>query len=163
MRRRSLSWISSVLVALLAGVGCSDASDPAPQAAVPTTAPGPPLPAACEVVTAEEVEAALGAPVSPEGPTGSADRCQFVSGRRDHVEITVDRPGITGAVGAYRSLNPDAEQVPAIGDDAALRAGGGVGELVFVKGPARFFVVVRGPSSTRDAVLGVARAAAQRL
>ena len=114
-------------------------------------------------MTASEVQAALGAPVSAAGSAGTPDRCRYVSERRDEVEITVDHPGFTGAVNAYRGLQPDAERVEGIGDDAALRIADGIGELVFVKGEARFFVVVSGQSSSREALLTIAGAAARRL
>ena len=162
MRHRR--WLSAalLLVAVLTTAACSDGFD-SPQARGPGTVPGPPLPAACEVVPPADAQAVLGVPVTTEGPAGTADRCRYVSERRDDVEITVDRPGITGAVGVYRGLNTDAEPVTGVGDEAALRVAGGVGELVFVKGPARLFVLVSGPSSNRDVLLGLATAAARRL
>jgi hypothetical protein len=160
---RTARWVLLLLVAVLGPSACSDGSDSSSSpTAAPGTVPGPPLPAACQLVAAAEVQSALGVPVSAQSG-GGADRCRYVSERRDEVEITVDHPGFNDAVRAYRGLNPEAEQVEGIGDEAAVRVGDGVGELIFVKGSARFFVVVSGPSSTRDALLSLAGTAAQRL
>jgi hypothetical protein len=113
-------------------------------------------------VTRVDAETALGGPISGESAQ-DADRCRYVTERGDEAEITVDRPGFSGALDAYRSLNPDAERLEGIGNEAALRVGDGIGELTFVKGPARFFIIVSGQSVTRDGLLSLARAAAGRL
>ncbi|HEV3401080.1 MAG TPA: hypothetical protein VG078_04590 [Acidimicrobiales bacterium] len=113
-------------------------------------------------MTPADVERALGTPVS-DGPADNDNRCRYGIRDGDDVEVTVDRPGFTGAIGAYLRLNPDAEPVDGIGEEAALRVGDGKGELVFVKGPARFFVVVTGRPSSREALAALATAAAGRL
>ncbi|MDQ4133861.1 MAG: hypothetical protein M3179_11810, partial [Actinomycetota bacterium] len=117
---------------------------------------------ACQLVTPADVERALGAPVS-DGPADNDNRCSYRSRGGSDVEVTVDRPGFTGAVGAYLRLNPDAEPVEGIGEEAAVRLGAGKGELVFVKGPARFFAVVTGQRSSREVLVDLAIAAAGRL
>lgn len=127
---------------------------------VPTT---PALPNACELVTPADIATALGIAMRKEGLGGGRDRCRYASDARDEVEITVDRPGREGVVDAYRALNPGAEMVEGIGDEGALFTANDKGELIFVKGPARFFVVVASPSASREALLVIGRSAAERL
>jgi hypothetical protein len=157
-----LAGAAVVLVAVLTLCACSSGSDASRATGGSETIPGPPLPGACQLVTRTDAEAALGEAVSGEN-VRDADRCRYVTEGGDEAEITVDRPGFSGALDAYRSLNPDAEQLEGLGNEAALRLGDGVAEVTFVKGPARFFIVINGQSVTRDALLRLARAAAGRL
>ncbi len=160
-RRASGSVV--LLVALVAVLSCSDRSERPLSVPGSGGVPGPPLPPACQLVTPADVEGALGTAVTADGRAGQDDRCRYVSRAGDDVEITVDRPGFTGAVGAYLGLNPDAERVEGIGDEGALRLDDGKGELLFVKGHARFFVVVTGRPSSREALVTLGGAAARRL
>lgn len=122
-----------------------------------------PLPAACDLVTPADVGRAIGLAVRSDGAAGNPERCRYLGDGKDEVEITVDRPGFDGAVEAYRGLKPGAEQVEGIGEDGALLSSDGVGELIFVKGRTRFFVVVASPSSSREALLILGRTAADRM
>ena len=123
----------------------------------------PPLPAACDLVTPVDVATAIGAAVRSDGRPSDRDPCRYVSENGHKIEVTVDRPSSDDAVGAYRAVNPDAEEVGGFGEKAALRTLKDAGELIFVKGRIRFFVVVAGPSASRKALLILARAAAGRM
>jgi hypothetical protein len=158
--RRLTLMTAAVLVALS---GCTRGSGPpaANPAAPKTTASA--LPAACDLLTPAEVQGAVGVAVRIEAAGGSPDRCRYVSDRGDEIETTVDHPGIDNAVRAYRLLNPDAQPVDDLGDGGALRVGARSGELMFVNGSARFFVVLTSQSPNRDALLAMGRAAAPRM
>lgn len=160
MSRRHWTLMTAAVLALSA---CTRGSDtPAASPAVPkTTAPA--LPAACDLMTPGEVESAIGVAVRMEASGDSPDRCRYVSDGRDEIETTVDYPRIDNAVGTYRRLNPDAQPVDDIGGGGALRLAAGSGELMFVKGSARFFLVLTTGSPNRDALLAMGRTAAQRM
>ena len=151
------------MVALLAASACAGASEPPAPVSTSVVIPGPPLPAACDLVRPADVDRAIGVTVRRIGPPGGRDRCRYGSDAGDEVEITVDRPGSSGVVGAYRALNPGAEQLAGIGEEGAMRISGTSGELVFVKAQTRFFVVVASRSSSREGLLILGRVAAERM
>jgi len=160
-RRHRFAWpVLLMLVAMAAA--CSDRGETPSGSGASGAVPGPPLPAACQLVTAPDVQSAIGAPVS-EDAASRPDRCRYVSDRSENVEITVDRPGFSSAVRSYRGLYPEAQAVEGIGDEAAVRVDNRTGELIAVKGTARLFVVVTGGSPNRDALLAIGRIAARRL
>ena len=148
-----------LLVVALGTAGCRD-DEPTPAAGTVATTP---LPPACQLVTEAEVARAVGAPVSEDRAASGPDRCRYLSERRDSIELTVDHPGFSGAVRSFRGLNPEAQPVEGVGDEAAVRLGDRTGEIVAVKGTARLFVVISGGSPTREALVELAGAAVQRL
>lgn len=159
--RRPRGRGTGALVALALAAGACSGGGGHPKAS-PSGSPAA-TSAACQVVSASEVRAALG--LAPANPTPGADRCTWSApDGAGFLTVVLDRQDQPAAALEASRVSDGGDKVDGIGDNAyvALPADQ-LGIVAFVHGPTEVSILLRSPDRSRDALLNLARSIAGRV